>query len=136
MKDAVMVGRPDGLTQVHRMHGGFGVIEWKRMAVGEMLFGDWQSVDYNRFQLAAGSADHIQSRTEEIWFLVSGEAEIHFDGDQVRQMRPGDLLFTPQYGQHRIRNTGQEELEVLVVEVFPKSVIDVLPEHKPTEAKE
>lgn len=72
MKDAVMVGRPDGLTHVHRMHGGFGVIEWKRMAVGEMLFGDWQLVDYNRFQLGAGSADHIQSRTEEIWFRVSG----------------------------------------------------------------
>jgi mannose-6-phosphate isomerase-like protein (cupin superfamily) len=51
-------------------------------------------------------------------------------------MRPGDLLFTPQYGQHRIRNTGQEELEVLVIEVFPKSVIDVLLKHKPTEAKD
>jgi len=33
MKDSVMVARPDGLTQVHRMHGGFGMIEWKRMAV-------------------------------------------------------------------------------------------------------
>ena len=81
MKDAVMVARPDGLTKVHRMHGGFGVIEWKRMAVGEMLFGDWQSVDYNQIKPGAGSADHIQSRTEEIWFMVSGQAEICFDGD-------------------------------------------------------
>ena len=62
MKDAVMVARPDGLTKVHRMHGGFGVIEWKRMAVGEMLFGDWQSVDYNQIKPGAGSAEHIQSR--------------------------------------------------------------------------
>ena len=136
MKDAVMVARPDGLTHVHRMHGGFGVIEWKRMAVGEMLFGDWQSVDYNRIKPGAGSADHIQSRTEESWFMVSGEAEIRFDGDQVCQMRPGDLLFTPQYGRHGVTNTGQEDLEILVVEVFPKSVIDVLPEHKPTEVKD
>jgi mannose-6-phosphate isomerase-like protein (cupin superfamily) len=136
MKDAVMVARPDGLTQVYRMHGGFGLIEWKRMAVGEMLFGDWQSVDYNRIKPGAGSADHIQSRTEEIWFLVSGKAEIHFDGDQVREMHPGDLLFTPQYGQHRIKNIGDEDLEVLVVEVFPRSVIEALPAHKPTEAED
>lgn len=136
MKDAVMVARPDGLTKVHRMHGGSGVIEWKRMAVGEMLFGDWQSVDYNRIKPGAASADHIQSRTEEIWFLVSGEGEASFDGDQTRQMLPGDLLITPQHGLHGMRNTGQDDLEVLVIEVFPKSVIDVLPEHKPTEAKD
>ena len=68
--------------------------------------------------------------------MVSGEAEIRFDGDQVFQMRPGDLLFTPQYGRHSVTNTGQEDLEILVVEVFPKSVIDLLPEHKPTEVKD
>jgi len=136
MKDAVMVARPDGLTKVHRMHGGFGVIEWKRMAVGEMLFGDWQSVDYNQIKPGAGSADHIQSRTEESWFMVSGQAEICFDGDQVCEMRPGDLLITPQYGRHGATNIGQEDVEMLVIEVFPKSVIDVLPEHKPTEVKD
>ena len=136
MKDAVMVARPDGLTEVYRMHGGFGVIEWKRMAVGEMRFGDWQSVDYNQIKPDAGSADHIQSRTEEIWYMVSGQAEICFDGDQVCEMRPGDLLITPQYGRHGATNIGQEDVEMLVIEVFPKSVIDVLPKHKPTEAKD
>ena len=136
MNDAVGVSRPDGFTEVYGMHGGVGLIRWKRMVVGEHLFGDWQSVDFNRFEPGAASSDHIQSRTEEIWFVSCGHGEASFDGDQVQEMKTGDLLITPQYGRHGMRNIGDGPLEVLVIEVFPKSVIDVLPDHKPTEAKD
>mgnify|MGYP001398050760 CR=1 FL=1 len=39
MKDAVIVSQPDGFTEVYGMHGGVGLIQWKRMVVGEHLFG-------------------------------------------------------------------------------------------------
>ena len=135
MKDAVIVSQPDGFTEVYGMHGGVGLIQWKRMVVGEHLFGDWQSVDFNRFEPGAASADHIQSRTEEIWFVAYGQGEASFDGDQVREMRTGDLLITPQYGRHGMKNIGDGHLEVLVIEVFPPSVADVLPVQKPTEVE-
>jgi mannose-6-phosphate isomerase len=50
----------------------------------------------------------------EVWIIVSGNPEIVLEG-VVSAYKPGDVIQIPQGARHRIRNTGQDK--VVFVEV-------------------
>lgn len=55
---------------------------------------------------------HYHARTEEIYVLLEGEAEMEIDGDSAR-VGPGDAVLIPAGAWHQIRATGSAPLRFL-----------------------
>ncbi|HET6764121.1 MAG TPA: cupin domain-containing protein [Longimicrobiaceae bacterium] len=53
---------------------------------------------------------------EEIYVVISGRAEMHVDGATV-QVGPGHVVVNRPGGTHSLRNTGSEEVRLVVIEV-------------------
>ena len=128
--DAVIINSREAPAEIVGVHGGTGPMFWKRLATGGMLHGDWESFEYCRVPPGSAIGEHVHSRTEEIYYIVAGRAEMRVN-DARREVGPGDLIVTPLNGKHGIANIGDEDLEFLVVEVLPPAITAVLPAHSP-----
>jgi mannose-6-phosphate isomerase-like protein (cupin superfamily) len=60
----------------------------------------------------AGSIAHVHRRTDESFYLVSGELEF-LDGDRTFTARSGDFIFVPRGNRHRFTNTGLHTTKLL-----------------------
>ena len=119
-------------SAMHGLHGGRGVNHWKRFVTGLMLHADWDSFEHNTLEVGGLIGEHIHTRTEEIYFIVSGRARMWLD-DEEREVGPGDLIMTPLNGRHSIENIGDTPMEFVVVEALPPSIVERLPGYRPTE---
>src|SRR5438105_2694953 len=128
--DAVIINSREAPAQIIGVHGGVGPMFWKRLATGGMLHGDWESFEYCRVPPGSVIGEHVHSRTEEIYYIVTGRGEMRMN-DARREVGPGDLIVTPLNGKHGIANIGDEDLEFLVVEVLPPAITAVLPALSP-----
>ncbi|TMC25750.1 MAG: cupin domain-containing protein [Chloroflexi bacterium] len=128
--DAVIINSREAPAQIIGVHGGIGPMFWKRLATGGMLHGDWESFEYCRVPPGSVIGEHVHSRTEEIYYIVTGRGEMRMN-DARREVGPGDLIVTPLNGKHGIANIGDEDLEFLVVEVLPPAITAVLPALSP-----
>ena len=68
-----------------------------------------QSLAEARLPPGASTTPHHHPRSEEIYYILNGAAEIQI-GAEVRAVRPGDAIAIPPGAQHRIHNTGDAEL--------------------------
>ncbi len=59
-------------SQILGVHGGRGVLRWKRFVTGLMMSADWDSFEHNRLEPGAAVGEHVHSRTEEIYFIIRG----------------------------------------------------------------
>jgi len=50
---------------------------------------------------------------EEIYFILSGEGEMTVD-DETRPVKPGDAVWIPTGSLHKLTNTGEDVLVILV----------------------
>jgi len=55
---------------------------------------------------------HYHARTEELYVLVEGSAEMELDGER-QDVWPGDAILIPPGARHQIRNRGEGELRFL-----------------------
>lgn len=117
------------------LHGGRGTNRWKRFVTGLMLHADWDSFEHNQLDPGSAIGEHVHTRTEEIYFIVSGSARMTLNG-KTFEVAPGDLIMTPLGGRHSIENTGDEMLEFVVVEALPPSIVELLPAYTPSAASE
>jgi mannose-6-phosphate isomerase-like protein (cupin superfamily) len=53
-----------------------------------------------------------------------------------RRVGPGDLVVTPLNSWQSVINDGSENLEYIVIEVFPPAISEKLPPRRPTDEKE
>ena len=118
-------------SQIHGVHGGRGVLCWKRFVTGLMMHAAWDSFEHNRLEPGAAVGEHVHSRTEEIYFIIRGRALMHY-GDEQFEVGPGDLIMTPLHGRHGLETIGDETLEFFVVEALPPEIVNALPEYKPS----
>jgi oxalate decarboxylase/phosphoglucose isomerase-like protein (cupin superfamily) len=77
--------------------------------------------------------EHVHTHTEELYYIVSGVAEMRL-GDEARRVGPGDLIVTPLNGRHGISNVGDTDLDFLVIEVHPPAITSRLPRKVPVAA--
>jgi mannose-6-phosphate isomerase-like protein (cupin superfamily) len=68
-------------------------------------------------QPGGSSVLHYHRQAEEVYYILRGEGQVILDGE-VRLVGPGDAVIIPPPTQHLIRNTGAEEL-VMVVTCAP-----------------
>ncbi len=71
-----------------------------------------QSLAEARLAVGAATIPHHHAVTEEIYYILSGSAEMTL-GEETRGVGPGDAIAIPPGLRHTIRNTGGEELVFL-----------------------
>jgi mannose-6-phosphate isomerase-like protein (cupin superfamily) len=128
--ETVLIGTIDSPVEVMGVHGGENPIYWKRFMTGNMMWSELDSFEHVRVPIGTIIGEHVHSRTEEIYFVVKGRGEMHV-GDEVREVGPGDLILTPLHERHSFHPIGSEEVQLIVSEVLPPAITDVLPPHAP-----
>ncbi|MDH6135579.1 mannose-6-phosphate isomerase-like protein (cupin superfamily) [Kitasatospora sp. MAA4] len=116
MRRAVIVASTRGPADVHGVHGTEGLTHWTCLARRPGLLGGWEAVEWACLPPGAVSGEHLHTRTEEVYVLLSGRGEISLDGRTVR-VEAGDVVLTGLGTRHGLRNTGPEPLEWLVIEM-------------------
>ena len=71
-----------------------------------------QSLAEARVAPSMSTAPHYHPRTEEIYYILSGEGEMTI-GDERQSVGPGDAIAIPPGKVHTIHNTGHETLVFL-----------------------
>jgi mannose-6-phosphate isomerase-like protein (cupin superfamily) len=71
-----------------------------------------QSLAEARLAVGAATIPHHHAVTEEIYYILSGSAEMTL-GEETRAVGPGDAIAIPPGLRHTIRNTGSVELVFL-----------------------
>lgn len=125
MPSDLIVGDTESASLVYGVHGTDGVSGWKCFTRRTGLAGDWEAVEWARLPPGGISGEHLHTRTEEVYFVVSGKGEIVLNG--VRSpVSAGDLVLTGVGTTHGLVNTGDEELHWLVIEVASPATAAVL----------
>ena len=120
-----------GLAQLVGVHGGDGVMQWKRLGTGNMMFTDVDSYEIAELPPGSRAGVHVHSRTEELFLVLSGRAVIQLGSDHV-EVGPGDAVLTGLSGIQGVEAIGDEPYRMLVVEALPPVIADALPTHVPT----
>lgn len=71
-----------------------------------------QSLAEARLGPAMATTPHLHPETEEIYYILSGTAEMRIESE-TRQVGPGDAIAILPGQTHTIRNTGSAELRFL-----------------------
>ena len=71
-----------------------------------------QSLAEARVEAGATTTAHHHADTEEIYYLLEGQAEMKL-GDQTRRVGPGDAIAIPSGQIHQIKNVGPCQLRFL-----------------------
>ncbi|HUY46782.1 MAG TPA: cupin domain-containing protein [Streptosporangiaceae bacterium] len=114
----VIFNDASGLGEIDHLVGGTGSCRWKTIINGMHLPGAWNVVEYVVVPPGASCGEHRHADTEEIYYILSGGAEMCIDGSKV-SVRAGDLITCPIGTVHGIANHGDCEMRFFVVEVFP-----------------
>jgi mannose-6-phosphate isomerase-like protein (cupin superfamily) len=113
-----IVNSISGLGDTHELLGGVGTCRWKQLINGMHLNGPWNCVEYVVIPPGASCGLHTHHATEEIYYILSGAAEMDMNGEPVA-LTAGDLVTAPIGTSHGTVNDGLVDMEFLVVEVFP-----------------
>jgi mannose-6-phosphate isomerase-like protein (cupin superfamily) len=125
MPSDLIVADTHGASQVHGMHGGAAVARWKCLARRLSLAGSWEAVEWASLPPGSVCGEHLHSRTEELYYIISGTGDLVLDG-VPHPVQPGQLIANPLGVRHELRNTGDTDLNWLVIEVFAPRTHDVL----------
>ncbi|WP_327178104.1 cupin domain-containing protein [Streptomyces sp. NBC_01335] len=118
-------------SHVHGVHGAEGLTYWKCLARRTGTAGAWEAVEWACLPPGGVSGAHLHTRTEEIYFILSGRGELLLD-DTTYEVRPGTMALTGVGSTHGLRNTGEGELAWLVVEMSAPATHAVLTQDAPT----
>lgn len=113
---AVLLADVTTPADVYGVHGAKGLSHWKCLAGRHDLAGEWEAVEWASIPPGGVSGEHRHTRTEELYFLLSGEGEMYLDG-VPHPVAAGSLILTGLGTVHGLRNTGTTRLDWLVSEV-------------------
>ncbi|WP_257445953.1 cupin domain-containing protein [Archangium lipolyticum] len=116
MREGLIIGDLEEPSVVHGVHGTTGLSQWKCLARRTGLFGAWEAVEWAWIPPGGISGEHMHTRTEEIYFILSGRGEMTLDG-RPHPVGPGSLILTGLGTRHGLRNIGDEGLGWLVIEL-------------------
>ncbi|WP_410650255.1 cupin domain-containing protein [Amycolatopsis sp. cmx-4-54] len=129
MSGALVVADLDQASVVHGVHGADGASEWKAFARRHDLFGYWEAVEWAALPPGGISGEHVHTRTEELYFIISGTGTMLLDG-QEHPVRGGDLILNGIGTRHGLINAGDDRLTWLVIEVVGPHLAAVYSEHQ------
>ena len=122
----------EGLAKLIAVHGGEGALGWKRLGTGNMMSSAVDSYEVAEMPPGSRAGRHVHSRTEELFYVLSGRALIGL-GDETVEVGPGDAILTGFHGVQSVDAIGEETYRMLVIEALPPEIVAGLPEHRPSE---
>jgi mannose-6-phosphate isomerase-like protein (cupin superfamily) len=102
---------------VHGVHGAAGLSHWSCLARRGGLDGGWEAVEWASVPAGGVSGEHRHTRTEEIYFVLSGQGELLLNGEPT-PVGPGSTALTQVGSTHGLRNVAEEPLDWLVIELL------------------
>jgi mannose-6-phosphate isomerase-like protein (cupin superfamily) len=114
---ALIVSEGRDSAQVYGVHGAAGLSRWGCLGRRAGLDGDWEAIEWASVPPGGVSGEHAHTRTEEIYFVLSGAGELLLDG-RPHRVEAGDMALTKIGGRHGLRNIGSEPLDWLVIEIL------------------
>jgi mannose-6-phosphate isomerase-like protein (cupin superfamily) len=127
----VLVGTREEPIRIQGVHGGHGELLWKCFVRLHMTHAPIAGFEYVRVPVGSAIGRHRHSRTEEIYFILTGRGLMDQDGERS-DVGPGDLIMTRRDVTHAMDVLGDEAVELLVIEVYPPDVLERLPAHSPS----
>jgi quercetin dioxygenase-like cupin family protein len=98
-----------------RAHGGEREISFARVL--ERAGGPLRFIDLSVLAPGADIGCHTHSNdNEELYIVVAGCGLMSLDGEEF-EVRPGDVVLNRPGGSHGLKNTGHQELRIVVIEV-------------------
>jgi len=113
----IKVSTVDRPVEVHGVHGAAGVTSWTCFSRRAGLDGDWEAIEWASVPVGGVSGEHRHTRTEEIYFILSGQAEVRLDG-RPYVLGPGGLVLTCVGSTHALHNVGTSPVDWLVIEML------------------
>lgn len=104
-------------ADVYGVHGAAGVTNWTCFSRRAGLDGDWEAIEWASVPVGGVSGEHRHTRTEEIYFILSGTAEVRLDGEP-HVLGPGGLVLTCVGSTHALHNVGTGPVDWLVIEML------------------
>jgi mannose-6-phosphate isomerase-like protein (cupin superfamily) len=129
---AIISDAHEGMAELIGVHGGAGALGWKRLGTGNMMASAVDSYEIAEMPPGSRAGRHVHSRTEELFFVLSGRARIGL-GDEEVEVGSGDAILTGFEGIQSVDAIGTEPYRMLVIEALPPQVLAGLPAHRPTE---
>ncbi|GAA3797854.1 hypothetical protein GCM10022403_034630 [Streptomyces coacervatus] len=109
-------------SAVYGVHGAPGLTQWRSLASGTGLRGPYEAVEWACVPPGGLSGEHLHSRTEEVYVLLTGEGEALLNG-RPQPVRAGEVILTGLGATHGLRNTGPDALSWLTIEIpAPRTV--------------
>ena len=98
-----------------RAHGGEREISFARVL--ERAGGPLRFIDLSVLAPGADIGWHTHAEdNEELYVVVQGRGLMSLDGEEF-EVQPGDVVLNRPGGSHGLKNTGEEELRIVVIEV-------------------
>jgi mannose-6-phosphate isomerase-like protein (cupin superfamily) len=114
--NAITVADVHDPSTVYGVHGTVGQSWWKCLSRTPGPVGPWEAVEWASLPPGGVSGEHQHSRTEEIYIVLCGHGEIALNG-RIHPAGPGDVILTRVGDRHGLTNTGDEQLDWLVIEL-------------------
>lgn len=110
---------------VYGVHGADGRSAWKLLTRRTGLAGDWEAVEWAWLPPGGVSGEHLHTRTEEVYLILTGRGEILLNGTPT-EVGPGDVILTGVGSVHGLRNIGDDDVSWLVIEISSPQTAAVL----------
>lgn len=117
MSPGLVCATVDDPSLVYGVHGSPGCTRWACLASRRDLRSPCEAVEWASVPAGGVSGEHLHTRTEEIYFVLSGRGDVLLNG-KPHPVRPGSLVLTGVGSTHGLRNTGTADLDWLVVETL------------------
>ncbi len=103
------------LEPLEGCHDGAGVLRHREVIGGKDFQADIRFLNYTVLPPGTSIGLHRHGNDQELYIVLSGHGEMELDGETY-PAQPGDVFVNEPYGTHGLRNTGGEDLAVLVLE--------------------
>jgi mannose-6-phosphate isomerase-like protein (cupin superfamily) len=107
-------------------HGGTGTVKYRRALDPKVFLSNWSYMDHLVVTPGASEGMHRHPGLEEIYYVISGDGEAKVNGETAA-IRKGDGIPVMLNEPHSFKNTGTQDLELMIIGVaMQKGALDTV----------
>ena len=103
------------LEDLPNCHDGVGVLKNITLFSGQDFQSPLRFLNYTVLPPETSIGLHTHGNDEEIYIVLEGEGQMSLDG-AIFPVQAGSVILNRPYGSHGLKNTGSDEMKVLVFE--------------------